>query len=318
MEEESDLPIYIEPPMDNENVIFVYSSAEEDIDDDDSVEVIENVAKIPSKKRSVSDPTTTDAHNRMLFLTGVKQGFESHSKKLALQKPLVKEPHADTVYYFHQEGCPKTWRRPRFLNWIKNGMMFRRVVGSNKSDVVAIQEVVKDNLLAHYGIADNLLPIFRKGIPVVLAMEFHRRPPNSWFRGGDRRCGTFKQKYQEMAIGDMVIADLKRPDLDNMSKLILDSLQGIMFEDDDQVIKISSVEVVHTSHPFEGKTTFSVCKWTSLESLSLLDNQFKAVAKPIAIPIQTKKPVPVSLNVDNAINIDSDSDMDEATNPFVI
>lgn len=45
-----------------------------------------------------------------------------------------------------------------------------------------------------------------------------------------------KRKKQEMVEG--ILLPIKKPDLDNVAKLVLDGLQGTAFEDDYQVVKL--------------------------------------------------------------------------------
>lgn len=64
--------------------------------------------------------------------------------------------------------------------------------------------------------------------PVAVKIEFTLTPPKSWS----------KKKKAEAHKG--LILPVVRPDLDNFEKLVLDSINGIAFNDDSQVVKLES------------------------------------------------------------------------------
>jgi Holliday junction resolvase RusA-like endonuclease len=52
--------------------------------------------------------------------------------------------------------------------------------------------------------------------------------------------------------------DKSTPEVDNMSKLVLDALQNIIYCDDSQVVKCGAVKVLDTKAPHNGRIFFSV------------------------------------------------------------
>jgi Holliday junction resolvase RusA-like endonuclease len=52
----------------------------------------------------------------------------------------------------------------------------------------------------------------------------------------------------------MVIYDKKKPDVDNLAKFVLDALTGLLYRDDEQVVKLSAIKLIDTEEPFGGRT----------------------------------------------------------------
>ena len=50
----------------------------------------------------------------------------------------------------------------------------------------------------------------------------------------------------------------KRPDIDNLTKFILDGLEGIFFKDDSTVVKIMATKAYHLRPPYEGVYSFKI------------------------------------------------------------
>ncbi len=65
----------------------------------------------------------------------------------------------------------------------------------------------------------------------VLIISAHRRPENHW-----RVNGSLS------AAGERSQMPVRRPDIDNQIKLVLDSLNGAAYEDDVQVVSIKAVK----------------------------------------------------------------------------
>ena len=61
--------------------------------------------------------------------------------------------------------------------------------------------------------------------------------------------GTSKKQAQEMEQGHHT----KRPDIDNLSKSVLDALNGVAWEDDSQIIRLTA-EKFYTKDPIIGVT----------------------------------------------------------------
>ena len=83
-----------------------------------------------------------------------------------------------------------------------------------------------EGLIAHAAhIAMNGNPMFTK--PCAVELDVRLQIPDSW-----------SSKKKKMASEEMIGAT-KKPDLDNVLKAILDGMNGVVFKDDVQVVRIS-------------------------------------------------------------------------------
>lgn len=158
--------------------------------------------------------------------------------------------NGDTVgHHVTIPGPPKALARPTFMNWMQFGRMRRAVVNKSKPKIKAFRQMVKDCLHTRYGYDESMYPLFpTDGVTVILT--FYRRVPNSDFKQGKRDRGFVAGRFPDWA--DWV--DLKKPDLDNLVKFVLDALSGVVYADDAQVVKLVSYKLMHTSMPCNGKT----------------------------------------------------------------
>jgi Holliday junction resolvase RusA-like endonuclease len=56
------------------------------------------------------------------------------------------------------------------------------------------------------------------------------------------------------------VYDTKKPDVDNLSKFVLDALNGVLYKDDDQVVRLTATKVLHTEPSNTGKTVVTFHK----------------------------------------------------------
>ena len=67
---------------------------------------------------------------------------------------------------------------------------------------------------------------FEKGVPLKVEMDFYFRIPKN----------TSKKKCKMMEAGE--IRPAKRPDIDNVQKLVMDAANGVIWADDSQVVEV--------------------------------------------------------------------------------
>ena len=67
---------------------------------------------------------------------------------------------------------------------------------------------------------------FEKGVPLKVEMDFFFGIPKA----------TSKKKRVEMERGD--VRPTKRPDIDNVQKLVMDAANGVIWADDSQVVEV--------------------------------------------------------------------------------
>ena len=106
-------------------------------------------------------------------------------------------------------------------------------------------EKVWQGELPHY-------PIFGKD-PVRMSCRWYRALPQDYFINRQRERGL-KDKYTEGCL----ISDCMTPDTDNLQKFVMDALEGIMYEDDKQVVSIDSSKWMDTKKPYLGRTCVRV------------------------------------------------------------
>ena len=162
--------------------------------------------------------------------------------------------HHHFDFKLHIIGKPKAWQRRKvyhrqLLNrWIHNH------VDTNRSATRSFRVRVLQKLgeLITFPITPQFYPITEDG-PVYLELEFHRRIPNSAFIGGKRT----NQLKEAMGIWQNK-PDTNKPDLDNLVKFVKDALQGIIYKDDQQVVKVVATKSWDLTAPHDGRTVIKV------------------------------------------------------------
>ena len=100
-----------------------------------------------------------------------------------------------------------------------------------------------------FGIGSQNQPtevVFKVDSPIIVDITFCMKPPQDHFVNGNTSRGTLKPsaltKWPTM------------PDVDNLDKFVLDSLQGLLYDNDSQVICQRIQKVYHHQAPFTGQT----------------------------------------------------------------
>ena len=84
------------------------------------------------------------------------------------------------------------------------------------------EQLIRSSYITQYG------RFFEKGIPVQINIKAYKKPPKS----------TTKKNLRLIEKG--LYQWTKKPDLDNICKSVLDSLNKVAYEDDGQVIKLKA------------------------------------------------------------------------------
>ena len=95
--------------------------------------------------------------------------------------------------------------------------------------------------------------LFPVGVPVGVVIVCHMRRPNSDFKGGIRGCGRLKS--------NLPLVWAICPDVDNLVKFILDALNGVIYKDDKQVVKLEVLKVLDNIGACEGRTLVRVARF---------------------------------------------------------
>ena len=151
------------------------------------------------------------------------------------------------VVVMNEEPTPKPG--PTFMAWVANGVLQRRTINKAAEKMKKFGEDVKAALMATTAeLNENDFPIYNDDEPVEIELKFYRRLPDSMFRGGDRN-------QPKKPLDSMKPYDIKRPDIDNLCKFVLDALTltGVVCNDDSQIVKISAVKLNDNIPPHNGR-----------------------------------------------------------------
>ena len=114
----------------------------------------------------------------------------------------------------------------------------------NKEHTNRFRSSIREKLRQAYNVSAKDFPLFGK-TPLYIEMEFKFSLPKKFFVGGNRK-NAMKADLKD-------IRCTKRPDVDNLTKFILDGLEGIFFKDDSTVVKIMASKSYHLMPPYEGE-----------------------------------------------------------------
>ena len=159
-------------------------------------------------------------------------------------------------------GKPSAMPRAAFMAWMRNNELMRRVVNRASPQIKIFRQKFLDELSHRYGIATTNLPIYPDG-GVVMIMTFCRRIPNAEFKGKQRWRPFVGGKYS----CDSTWRDTKKPDIDNLAKFVMDSLNGVVYADDSQVVKTIMYKLVDNVAPFDGRTVVEFHRANRLDDL---------------------------------------------------
>jgi Holliday junction resolvase RusA-like endonuclease len=149
-------------------------------------------------------------------------------------------------------GKPQAMPRPVFMSWLRNSTLHRRVTNKKTKHVMAFRQLFLEAIRQQNVPGVDHLPLF-KHEPVVLEVQFYRRIPSSAFRGGDRSRPFVGGRYNDRTNHP----DVMRPDIDNLLKFVMDSLNGVLYNDDEQVVKLISYKMLDVEPPYEGRTVIT-------------------------------------------------------------
>jgi Holliday junction resolvase RusA-like endonuclease len=147
-------------------------------------------------------------------------------------------------------GPTQLMARPVFMNWLRGNQMHRCVTNKKTPKTAAFREAFIEKLQAMNMTPTHMgYPLFPQG-PVALEVQFHRRLPNTTFRGSNRSRPFAGRQYEE----GMMYYDTMRPDVDNLLKFVMDALNGVIHKDDEQAVKTVAPKLLDRERPCEGCT----------------------------------------------------------------
>lgn len=120
----------------------------------------------------------------------------------------------DDIISFTVHGEPQGKGRPRFVS-----------CGKYNRAVTPDQTVIYENLIKAEYTIKNGHRRFEKDIPLMICIKAYYKIPKS----------ASKKKTEQMLSGD--VFPIKKPDFDNVGKVIADALNGIAYYDDAQIVE---------------------------------------------------------------------------------
>lgn len=169
----------------------------------------------------------------------VDANYDSDDDSCGLDMDLFKRQKYLKAYV---EGCPVAMARPRFVK--KTGAAY--IPRHQKKSVKAMKEMLA------IGVEDRTRALFEKDQPVAMRLTFCLKRPLHHFRGGRRGAGRIKPDYIDL------VAHHTRKDCDNLVKLVMDAGNGILYDDDKQVVQLTCGKMYDDAGSCMGMTVVEV------------------------------------------------------------
>ena len=100
--------------------------------------------------------------------------------------------------------------------------------------------------------------LFSEGESLRLSIVFRMKRPASHFVAG-RRTGPSSRLKPAFSAGRLRPAAAIRSDVDNLAKFVMDSLNGVVYVDDRQVVSLNVMKVLDSEGPCRGATEVEIC-----------------------------------------------------------
>jgi Holliday junction resolvase RusA-like endonuclease len=102
--------------------------------------------------------------------------------------------------------------------------------------------------------------LFSEGESLRLSIIFRMKRPASHFVAGRRTGPSSRLKPAFSSAGGRPMpAAAIRSDVDNLAKFVMDSLNGVLYVDDRQVVNLNVVKVLDSEGPCFGATEVEIC-----------------------------------------------------------
>lgn len=160
------------------------------------------------------------------------------------------DEQADTnqIYFFVVHGNPTPMPRSRFF---KKGLFHKR-----RTEMSFFKEMVRANM------QNSSSLLFEKGVPLKMVVRFYMKRPLSDFKNQTREDGGLRSTALSRMWTPIT------PDIDNLAKFVLDALNGVVYEDDKQVVILTLLKIRDCTGECSGRTEVHVSKATQ-DDLSL-------------------------------------------------
>lgn len=127
---------------------------------------------------------------------------------------------------------------------------------------------------------ETVIPVFEKQVISIQIISRMKRP-NKHFIANRPGPGRLRQATDKQSTAAISTSHLQvtRTDVDNLAKFVLDSLNGVLYEDDKQVASLQVTKVYDDEYPCTGSTDVIIRAMTenhlySIANLTAIDNSF--------------------------------------------
>jgi Holliday junction resolvase RusA-like endonuclease len=143
-------------------------------------------------------------------------------------------------------GNPLPLRRHRS----NQGVIYNPSAPAQASFRQFVQELVSDHLLHD----DDNTPLFGDS-PLAMTLVFRLKRPKIHFVASRPGAGRLKDTAPTTAVG--------KADVDNLAKFVLDSLNGVAYEDDQQIVSLHAIKLLDNQDECLGSTELCIRTVTS-------------------------------------------------------
>jgi Holliday junction resolvase RusA-like endonuclease len=136
-------------------------------------------------------------------------------------------------------GPPASMLHPTSIAWMSKGKMRKAAYNSKSKKVIVFCDECKLQMTKQ---GATTFPIHDKNA-VAINIYFYCKVPKISLTNVKSHSQANHKHY-----------DLKKPDIDNMSKFVLNALTGVFYKDDKQVVKLTAVKIMDCKGPHGGCT----------------------------------------------------------------
>ena len=134
-------------------------------------------------------------------------------------------------------GQPKAMGRPRYRK-------FQGFYNPTKKELNKYKAVLLERRTELFWKPDVVYP---KGVPVMVRLDCQMRRPKIHFKSGGVRSFDRLKNWAKQMIGCTT-----SPDIDNIAKLVMDAMNGVIYFDDRQVVQLEVTKTYSNSGDCSG------------------------------------------------------------------
>jgi Holliday junction resolvase RusA-like endonuclease len=152
--------------------------------------------------------------------------------------------------------------RPLVRHRSSRGFMYNPSAPRQES----FRNIVKE--LVYQEAGASLVPLFAEGVPLVMKIILRIKRPNNHFVASRRGPDRMREKAPDQTAPT-------RSDVDNLGKLVLDALNGLLYHDDRQIISLHLTKLLDNDGLCEGSTEVYIRSVEEDEVDDLILNSFQ-------------------------------------------